>query len=114
MINRATTMFLCSEIVKVCWRSTARGSKVLTANLEEISRYGATLVSEEPLPADAEVDIACQNFILRGKTSKSMWDEIGYSTWVEFQLDSQWSPDWFRPRHLLNLKALTPQYNHAA
>lgn len=111
---QAAPVYLCSELVNVRYTGNNRSYAATTANLEEISHYGASLSLERPLRTGAAVEIVIQGQILRGRVSSWSCDELGYTTWVEFDSDSQWSPERFRPRHMLDLNAMRGPLNHAA
>jgi hypothetical protein len=76
------------------------------ALLEDISRSGACLQLEGPVPLGADMQMDCHNRRLIGVVRYCVYREIGYFVGVEFEADSLWSPRDFRPQHLLDLQRL--------
>jgi hypothetical protein len=88
--------YLCSELVVL--RINSRESFV---NLEEIWQSGAVLDSEDPVEAPANVEIHCGETLLAGRTVKVEHYEFGWRVEVELSPLTPWTPEKFRPQHML-------------
>ncbi len=89
--------YLCSELVAIKVNSVE--TKV---NLEEIWRNGAVLESEEPIEEGARVEMRSGTAFFAGKVTEVERHEFGWRVDVEFSPLTPWSPDRFRPQHLLD------------
>jgi hypothetical protein len=89
--------YLCSELVGL--RIDLKES---TVNLEEIGSDGATLESEDPVAQGVRVEIRCGSALFAGKVIEVERHEFGWRVEVEFSPHSRWSPEQFRPRHMLD------------
>lgn len=90
--------YLCSELV------TLRiNSDEFTVNLEEIWREGAVLESEGPIETGVRVEIRSSQAFFAGKVKQVEQHEFGWRAEVEFSPLTPWSPDLFRPQHLLDV-----------
>jgi hypothetical protein len=92
--------YLCSQLIDLTF-ANGRGQ---SANLEEIGENSALVLTEQPVPRGAKLNISCGSHTLEGVASGGKFDKIlGY--FVEIRLDpaSRWSPQWFTPEHLLVL-----------
>jgi hypothetical protein len=89
--------YLCSHLV------TLRiGSTESTVNLEEIGRDGAAIESEDPIMDDARVEVRCGSVFFSGKVAKVEQHEFGWRAEIEFSPLTPWSPEQFRPLHMLD------------
>jgi hypothetical protein len=93
-------------MLEVCWAGPAGKLRRQTALLEDISRSGACIQVESPLPSGVECRLRCRRGHLSGVVRYCVYREIGYFVGVEFGPDSKWSRQSFRPQHLLDLKRL--------
>lgn len=91
--------YLCSELVTV---HQAGADAPMVANLEEIHHSGATLLVESPVASGVAVEIFCEGGTLSGSVHDCNRNELGYFVTVAFNEDSLWSPDLFRPAHMLD------------
>ena len=104
--KRAETRMLCSELVDVWWEdSTGRSHKAL-ANLEDISLSGVCLQLDDPVPLDTVLRISHPNGEFQGDVRYCLFREIGYFLGVQFAPGCEWSPEAFKPQHLLDLREL--------
>jgi hypothetical protein len=71
-------------------------------NLEDISRSGACLQLETPLPNETPVVVCCEGVDLRGTVRYCVYRDSSYFVGVEFEEGTQWSSVHFRPQHLLD------------
>jgi|SRR6266851_4481508 len=92
--------YLCSELINLTF-SDGWGQ---SGNLEEIGEDSALVLTEQPVPRGAKLNINCGRHTLEGIAGACSFDRtLGY--FVEICLDptSHWSPQWFAPQHLLVL-----------
>ena len=104
--RRSDVRLMCADMVEVRWKTAMNQTRRATALLEDISRSGACLQLESPLPLGAELEVSCSRCRLAGRVRYCVYREIGYFVGVEFDSDCRWSPSNFRPQHLLNLRHL--------
>jgi len=102
MLNRRVEpRMLCADTVDVRWEDQETGrSRRVMANLDDISRFGACLILDCPLPVKASLRIAHSRGELTGKVIYCVLREVGYVTGVEFEPGSSWSPENYQPEHL--------------
>jgi hypothetical protein len=97
---------MCADMVGVYWRDKSGWKRRSTAMLEDISRSGACLQTDKPIPLGTVLRIAYPKGRLEGSVRYCIFREIGYSVGIQFAADSKWSQRRFRPRHLLDLARL--------
>ncbi len=98
---------LCADLVEIEWqdrtgpaRATTRST---TAILEDISRSGACLQTDVPVPVNEElVQVRHRRKTLEGKVSYCAYHDIGYFAGVSFTGNQKWSERMFRPKHLVD------------
>ena len=97
--------YLCSQLVKL--RTDSGESAVnLVVNLEEIWTTGAVLESEEPVEEGTNIEIRCDTAFFAGRITRVERHEVGWRLEMEFSSLTPWSPEKFRPQHLLNVSDL--------
>lgn len=104
--RRSDVRLLCADMVDVNWQDRLGRERQTTALLEDISRTGACLQFEVPVPLGTILRIACTQGALEGVVRYCCYREIGYFVGVQFAEDSQWSRQEFEPQHLLDLERL--------
>ncbi len=104
--RRSEARILCADMMEVRWKDQGGQARRATALLEDISRSGACLQLEAPVPLGADMEMDCHNRHFSGNVRYCVYREIGYFVGVEFEPDSQWSVEDFRPKHLLDLQRL--------
>jgi hypothetical protein len=104
--RRSDVRLMCADMVEVRWKTVVGQTRRATALLEDISRSGACLQLESPLPLGVELHLSCPRCELVGTVRYCVYREIGYFVGVEFDSACPWSPKDFRPQHLLNLRQL--------
>ena len=80
-------------------------------NLEEIWQRGAVLECEEPPPDGTLAEIRSGGAFFAGRIKHSSRHEFGCRIELEFSPLTPWSPDRFRPEHLLDLTELGGESN---
>ena len=93
---------LCADMLDVRWEDASGQVHNQTALLEDISRSGACLQLEKPVPTGVECRLRCRGRDLVGKVQYCVYREIGYFAGLEFVPGSRWSRQSFRPQHLLD------------
>jgi hypothetical protein len=104
--RRNEPRMLCANLVHVSWRDRNGHECAEVMNMEDISLSGACLLSETPVPSSTRIVISYGNGRLPGIVRHSEHRELGYFLGVEFADGCQWPTDQFRPRHLLDPRAL--------
>lgn len=104
--RRSEIRLLCADMVDVSWDDRLNRHRRATALLEDISRNGACLQFEMPVPLGTSLRIACAQGELEGIVRYCSYREIGYFVGVQFASSNQWSRQQFEPQHLLDLERL--------
>ena len=98
---------LCADIVDVRWEDQETGrTRRTTANLDDISRFGACLLVDRPIPVKTPLRIAHPSGELTGKVVYWIWWGVGYFTGVEFDPGCRWSQENYEPQHLYDPRRL--------
>jgi hypothetical protein len=106
MNRRIGRRFLCADMVEARWKDRAGRLRRTTVNLEDISRFGACLQMEAPLPNETTVVVCCQGGDLRGTVRYCLYRDSSYFVGVELAEGTQWSSVQFRPQHMLDPREL--------
>ena len=113
--TRAHARMLCSDLVEVFYRDETGHPRRAMANLEDISLSGICIQVDKPIPLDTVVHISHRKGTFQGNVRYCLFREIGYFLGVQLAPDCQWSPDTYRPQHLLDLRTLVePEAEGAA
>lgn len=108
MLDRRNEIrMLCADLVDIQWKDKAGRTKRAVANLEDISRTGACIQVDAPIPLQTQLRITYPKGKLEGKVRYCVYREIGYFLGVEFQGDSRWSEGEFKPQHMLDPRRLS-------
>src|SRR5436305_4172685 len=94
--------YLCSQLVRLLVDGRAQW-----ANLEEIWSGGAMLECEEPVATGAAARLFSESAALDGHVVKVNSDEFGWHVEMAFAEATPWSPELWRPEHLLDPGTLT-------
>ena len=89
--------YLCSDLVTL-----RLGAAESTVNLEEIGRDSAAIESEDAITHGAKVEIRCGSVFFSGKVTQVEQHEFGWRAEIEFSPLTPWSPEMFRPQHMLD------------
>jgi hypothetical protein len=93
--------------ISVRWEDQqTRSTRRMTANLDDISRVGACLLLDWPLPVNTFLRIAHSSGELTGKVIYCVLQEVGYVTGVEFDPNCRWSQQNYQPEHLYDPRRL--------
>jgi|ERR1017187_2191733 hypothetical protein len=93
---------LCADLVEVEWLDRAGRTRNATAILEDISRTGACLQTDVPVPVEALVQVRHGRKTLEGLVSYCAYHDIGYFAGITFTAKQHWSQRVFRPKHLVD------------
>ncbi len=93
---------LCADLVRAEWCDPPGQARSEIVTLEDISSSGACVQSESPVPVGAAIRIRHGRRRVSGVVRYCVFREIGYFVGLEFEPGFEWSPAWFRPRHLLD------------
>ncbi len=97
---------LCSELVDVHWVDHTGSSRTALANLEDISLSGVCLQMDDPVPLSTALRICHPKGEFQGSVRYCLFRDIGYFLGVEFEPGCSWSPDIYKPQHMLDLRTL--------
>jgi PilZ domain len=112
--RRTELRMLCADLVEVCWEDEHHRPRETKALLEDISRAGACLEFEMPVPVGTRVHLFCGKEALEGKVRYCVYRDIGYLVGIQFDTGSEWSRRNFEPEHLLDLAKLVRGRRHAS
>ncbi len=102
MNRRSSRRFLCAELVEARWKDKAGKLRRKVGNLEDISRFGACLQMEGPVPLETSVTLRCDGLDLTGVVKYCFYRDSSYFLGLEFEEGTQWSRLRFRPQHMLD------------
>ena len=91
---------LCADLVQIEWHDDTGRMITTTALLEDISRSGACLQTDVPLPVEGLVQVIHGRKMLEGRVSYCAYRDIGYFAGINFTPNQRWSKKVFRPKHL--------------
>lgn len=98
-----TPHYLCSQLVELT--IDGRGQWV---NLEEIREDGAILEAEQELAKGAAARISAGTVVFEGRITDVRKEEFGWRIEIAFSPDTPWSPERWKPEHLLDPRTLKP------
>ena len=104
--RRTEVRMLCADMVEVRWRDQAGRTRKATGLLEDISVCGACLQMETAVPPEAEIHWESPQQAFTGRVRYCVYREIGYFVGVQFEPESRWSKETYKPQHLLDLQQL--------
>ena len=93
--------YLCSHVATL-----TVGDAAWPVLIEEIGPLGAILECEEEIPAAAFAQLECGGPFFAGVLSKAAAHEFGWRSEIAFDPQTPWSPEIFRPSHLLDLQQM--------
>ena len=92
----------CSELVSLIRMEKSRPPEVIPANLEEIGKRTAVVLTEDSVPIGAKLQITCKGHRLKGIAESCRFDELlGFFVQIRLARKSRWNPSRFTPEHLL-------------
>jgi len=108
--RRIEPRLLCADLIDVWWQDASGSVKTAIANLEDISKSGACLQVDSPVPCETLLHIEDPRMGCEGRVRYCVFRETGYFVGVQFADGFCWEEDLFRPQHLLDVRDLiTPK-----
>ncbi len=104
--NRDEERSLCADLIKIVWTDSSGQKQKEMAALEDISRGGACLQLEHPIPVGTSISVLYPDGRYYGRVCYCTFQHTGYFVGVEFNPGYEWSPRQFRPSHLFNVRVL--------
>jgi|SRR5579862_6532035 len=95
---------LCNDTVQLEWSKKSGDPRRMDARLDHISRSGAQLLLDQPVPLGTSVRMIHDKGELRGKVRHCVSGPTGFDIGVEFNPGSEWSEKDYRPRQDLKLR----------
>jgi hypothetical protein len=108
-IERDNERSLCADLIKIVWTDADGRKQKELAALEDISRGGACLQLERPIPVDTPISILYPQGRYYGRVRYCFFQQTGYFLGVQFDPGYEWSRDQYTPSHLLDLSAFAPR-----
>jgi len=107
MATEAENRHFCSNLVTVMLAGGEGNGHTLDGNLEEISSSGACLNVEEPIATGIGLRVVCGDREFPGRVVECRHDAVtGYHVSVSFDDGVEWSPEIYRPAHMVRAEAL--------
>ena len=107
--RRIDLRLLCADIVELIWCDSTGRERRRLGNLEDISASGMCLQLEQPLQTGTRIRVIYGKGELVGIVRYSVLRDRAYVVGLKFDESSRWSPDEFRPQHLLDPRQLVNQ-----
>jgi hypothetical protein len=98
MVPRTNLRIRCSASIEASWLDRKRGQLRVAVTLLDISRHGARIVSDLPIPVGTQVELAYPGGTLVGKAATCTSRKPLYSIGITFEPGSEWSPRLYRPK----------------
>jgi hypothetical protein len=96
--------YLCSQLAIL-----AIDGQVQWVNIEEIWETGVILESEAEVTAGMPASLSVESAAFLGRLSDVRREEFGWRAEMEFSPETPWSPEQWRPDHLLDPAVLKPR-----
>jgi hypothetical protein len=96
--------YLCSQLATL-----TIGGQAQWVNIEEIWETGAILECETPVASNVAAAVSAGEAAFEGRVAEVREDEFGWRAEMIFSPETPWSPERWRPEHLLDPGALKPQ-----
>jgi hypothetical protein len=93
--------YLCSELVAL-----KREAVETVVNLEEIWDDGAAIEMDDGMVVGQIVQLKCGDSVFPAKVTLAAKHEFGWRVEMEFASGTKWSPEVFRPQHMLDPQEL--------
>jgi len=93
--------YLCSQLATLTIDGQAQW-----VNIEEICETGVILECETPVAAGVSAMLTAEEAAFQGRVLDARQDEFGWRAEMEFSPETPWSPERWRPDHLLDPAAL--------
>jgi hypothetical protein len=104
--KRTEPRLLCSSLVELTRRDRSRRQARHVVNLENISRSGACIAADQPLPLGTPILLDYADGQLPGAVRYSQYRNGSYYLGIRFSFGCKWSIECFQPKHLTDLQQL--------
>lgn len=101
--ERAHERSMCADLIKIVWTDGTGSKQKELAALEDISRGGACLQMDRPIPIDTAISILYPHGRYHGRIRYCIFEQTGYFLGVQFDPGYEWTKKDFMPSHLLEL-----------
>jgi len=107
--RRTEPRMWCSDLVQVWIKDTAKNRWIRkgTAVLEDISRSGACVQLESPVPSATLIRVKHPEWKVEGEVRYCMYRDEGYFVGLQLAEEFRWSKEAFQPKHLLDPEKIT-------
>ena len=106
IVNRSSDRCLCADLIKIVWTDASGRKQKTLAALEDISKEGACLQVEHPIPVGTPVSILYPAGRYIGRIRYCTFQVTGYFLGVQFDPGYEWSRQQFMPSHLLEISSI--------
>ncbi|HEY4088790.1 MAG TPA: hypothetical protein VGM43_22825 [Bryobacteraceae bacterium] len=89
--------YLCSQLAKLTLDGQAQW-----VNIEEIWETGVILESEAVVIEGTDASLSVEGASFQGRLTSVQQEEFGWRVEMEFSPETPWSPELWRPDHLLD------------
>jgi len=103
IVKRTSERCLCADLIKIVWTDTSGHKHKRLVALEDISKEGACVQVECPLPIGMPVSILYPGGRYIGRIRYCTFQHTGYFLGVKFDPGYEWSRQQFMPSHLLEI-----------
>lgn len=100
--NRPETRYWCSDLVKVSVKDKTRWKSAGVGVLEDISNSGACIQLDLPIKKGTPIRFRHPEWTGEGVVRHCEYREIGYYIGMKFDEGSQWTPQAFQPKHMVD------------
>jgi hypothetical protein len=105
-MQRSSERSLCADLLKIVWIDESGSKQKELAALEDISRGGACIQVEHPIPMDTPISILYPDGRYHGRVRYCVFQHTGYFVGIEFDPGYEWSKSQYMPSHLLELQGI--------
>ena len=107
--------YLCSELIRIEFADERGKLQNLDGNLESISRSKLSILLDSKVAYGTSLVVIIQGHRLHGRAESAQRDEVlGWFVDVDLQPQSNWSEQWFAPKHLFALSSALREATTAA
>lgn len=100
--NRTETRYWCSDLVQVSVKEGTRWKSAGVGVLEDISASGACIQMDLPIKKGLPIRFRHPDWKGEGVVQHCHYREIGYFIGMKFAEGSQWTPQAFQPKHMVD------------
>ncbi len=100
--NHTETRYWCADLVHVSVKENSRWKSAGVGVLEDISRSGACIQMDLPIKRGTAIRFRHPQWKSEGVVRHCEYREIGYYVGMKFADGIEWTPQAFRPKHLVN------------